>query len=106
MVEPDGVRDVHGQERRLVIRHTERHEAVQTLRHERAQSREEGNGWSPTEPMFIRENGAAIDPDYLSYRFHKLVLASGGGSPHDVDTNCHAASGTLSERRSYSFGLR
>ncbi|MDX3100963.1 tyrosine-type recombinase/integrase [Nonomuraea angiospora] len=28
-------------------------------------------------PTFTRENGEAIDPDYVSYRFHKLVLASG-----------------------------
>ncbi len=54
---------------------------VDTLRllhcHERAQRGELGTGWSPSSPMFTRENGEAIDPDYLSYRFHKLVLASG-----------------------------
>ncbi|WP_127937076.1 hypothetical protein [Nonomuraea polychroma] len=42
-------------------------------RHERAQRGELGTDWSPSAPMFTRENGEAIDPDYLSYRFHKLV---------------------------------
>ncbi|MET9252081.1 site-specific integrase [Nonomuraea sp. NPDC003709] len=46
-------------------------------RHERAQRGEEGNDWSPTDPMFTRENGGAVDPDYLTHRFHKLALASG-----------------------------
>ncbi|MGW3352281.1 tyrosine-type recombinase/integrase [Nonomuraea rubra] len=45
--------------------------------HERAQRDELGTDWSPSAPIFTRENGEAIDPDYLSYRFHKLVLASG-----------------------------
>ncbi|MEV4582258.1 tyrosine-type recombinase/integrase [Nonomuraea jabiensis] len=46
-------------------------------RHERVQRGELGTDWSPSASMFTRENGEAIDPDYLSYRFHKLVLASG-----------------------------
>ncbi|UBU12969.1 site-specific integrase [Nonomuraea gerenzanensis] len=46
-------------------------------RHERAQRDEMSTAWSPSTPMFTRENGEAIDPDYLSYRLHKLVLASG-----------------------------
>ncbi|MEV5555811.1 tyrosine-type recombinase/integrase [Nonomuraea wenchangensis] len=33
--------------------------------------------WSPSTPMFTRENGGAIDPNYLTHRFHELVMASG-----------------------------
>ncbi|MET9251682.1 tyrosine-type recombinase/integrase [Nonomuraea sp. NPDC003709] len=36
-----------------------------------------GIDWSPSTPIFTRENGGAIDPSYLTHRFHKLVMASG-----------------------------
>jgi integrase len=45
-------------------------------RHERAQRGEQGNDWAPSGAMSTRENGEAIDPNYLSYRFHKLVQAN------------------------------
>ncbi|TDE42624.1 site-specific integrase [Nonomuraea mesophila] len=53
-------------------------DTLRLLHHqERAQRGELGHDWSPSAAMFTRENGEAIDPNYLSYRFHKLVLASG-----------------------------
>ncbi|NBE92317.1 tyrosine-type recombinase/integrase [Nonomuraea sp. K271] len=53
-------------------------DTLRLLHHqERAQRGELGHDWPPSAAMFTRENGEAIDPNYLSYRFHKLVLASG-----------------------------
>ncbi|MEW1838401.1 tyrosine-type recombinase/integrase [Nonomuraea angiospora] len=46
-------------------------------RHEQVQRDELGIDWSPSTPIFTRENGGAIDPNYLTHRFHKLVMASG-----------------------------
>ncbi|MEU6793120.1 tyrosine-type recombinase/integrase [Nonomuraea wenchangensis] len=53
-------------------------ETVRLLRrHERAQRRLPGERWSPTSPIFTLGSGAAVQPSYLTHRFHKLVAASG-----------------------------
>ncbi|MFI7131372.1 tyrosine-type recombinase/integrase [Nonomuraea sp. NPDC050153] len=53
-------------------------ETVRLLRrHERAQRRGPGERWSPTGPVFALGSGTAVQPSYLTHRFHKLVAASG-----------------------------
>jgi integrase len=46
-------------------------------RHERAQRRLLREQWSPTGPVFTVAGGAAVQPSYLTHRFHKLVATSG-----------------------------
>lgn len=46
-------------------------------RHERVQKRELGPSWSPVSPMFTGRGGRGVDPNFLTHRFHTLVIASG-----------------------------
>ncbi len=52
-------------------------------RHELFQRDELRIDWLPSTPMFTRENGGAIDPNYLTHRFHKLVMAISRERPGD-----------------------
>ncbi|MEV0623567.1 site-specific integrase [Nonomuraea sp. NPDC050404] len=53
-------------------------ETLRLLREqERAQRRRLGPDWLVAGPIFCQPDGSALRPDYLSYRFHKLVVASG-----------------------------
>lgn len=50
------------------------------LRHERDRRAEKirrGEAWDDTAHVFTRPDGAPVTPDYLTYRFHKLVRRSG-----------------------------
>ncbi|MFI6814475.1 tyrosine-type recombinase/integrase [Nonomuraea sp. NPDC050328] len=53
-------------------------ETLRLLRElERLQRRGLGPGWHVTGPIFCKPDGGPLHPDYLSYHFHKLIVASG-----------------------------
>jgi integrase len=55
-------------------------ETTELLRAHRRQQLEDclawGEAWGDTGLVFVREDGSALSPDYVSYRFEKLVTAA------------------------------